>query len=303
MSRRRSAPGRGENSWHLEDLPEQARPTRRPGSRWWGPVILLGVALLVAVPAGARARELAGTGTPRVDLPLPGPGECLTWDVVDTDPPAVIGVSPAVPLRTGAGSLRRAPCTAPHQGEVVRAWRSATLEDGQVRQICTAAQPDTVYTPQQSPSGWTPISGDRRPTIVRTGDEPLDWVACVLIEIPYDFPPAVFTLTAPMGPGTSTGARWCLTDQRRAIGCDRPHAGERIGIADVPRGEPSCTRFAYTVIGPEGSPAFSDSGLTIRSSTVIGSSGQVWICDVVAPPGRRLTSSVIGLGSAPLPLR
>lgn len=290
--------------WRIEELPDRMPTPRRRISRGWGLLILLAVALVVAVPAGARERASTGIGSARVDLPLPAPGECLAWQVDVADPPAVIVALPQFPLPVLPGSIARTSCTTAHQGQVAKAWRLAAMDDRQAQQMCTAAaDPMVEFFPEQSPSGWTAIHGDRRASMVRTGDSALDFVACVLIEVPYGLPPALFTLSDAMVPAASAAPRWCLTDRQQAVSCAQPHGSERIGIADEPRGVPSCAGFAHTVVGAGAdSAAFAGSGLSIHSGMLPGPFGPTWFCDVVAPAGRQLTSSVVGLGSAPLPV-
>lgn len=288
------------------DLPDEqpARPRRRVPAAV-GIALLLVVTLALATVAGARARAVAGSAMAGPRAQLPAETDCLRWDVDAT--------RQTVPV---AGTVRIVDCDTLHQGQVLQAWRigaqpsSSSLESG-----CTRR--DQGWNVSVLSADWDGGSLAYSTTIITSGVEGIDFLACVVIARTSDPPRGLLTQSGvfAMNPTAEAAiqlgtAHQCLAASGLGTGCQQPHTVERVGIFSPggleglhgPRS--SCADHAATVVGSkaafEGPDALTTRVVHTGRGALIDLPRD--FCDVVAPAGRRLVGTVMGLGDAPLPL-
>ena len=288
---------------------------RRPPRRRTGVVLLLTVVLAVAAVAGTRPRSTTGQGTAAPATALPEPGRCLQWDV-----------DPAEPLTPAGGTVQLVDCRRMHQGQVVLAWRSGTLDRAAESARCP--QDPIVWEAGHPASGaraadWSLPVITRADTVISAGPSALDFTACVSVlrweSGRYSLLNIDRPLQAPQG-GRGTGIpadatlSWCLDVERRSTSCQQPHTFERVGVfsTEGARSTPvsSCQERARAVVGSVGlvaglaTSAVLTTAVGSTTEETLGGSADVTflLCDVVAPAGRLLTDTVVGWGARPLPL-
>ncbi|MEJ7649066.1 MAG: hypothetical protein WKF57_08545 [Nakamurella sp.] len=290
----------------IVDLPDEvpARPRRRVPAGF-GIALLLAIILGLATIAGSRDRAIGGSAAPGPRAQLPVEGTCLRWD---TDP-----VSQTVPV---PGTVRIIGCDDLHQGQVLQAWRigaqpsSSSIEAGCSRR-------DQSWSVSMMSTDWDGGSLAYSTTVLTSGVEGVDFLACVVIARGSDPPRALLSESSafalnPTADATTQlrSARQCLDAGGLGVGCHQLHPAERIGTfapggsAGLRGPRRSCFDYAVAVVGSAGAFSGPDA-LTIREVRT-GQGALIDLprafCDIVAPVGRALVGTVVGLGDAPLPL-